>query len=130
MSIFYRLHWSDCPPFSAENAWSASWGSTRSADGSQTECLTCDGTGELDGEPCSDRDCEEGWTDCVAGYSCCASADELIAYLGGRGEPGADDTVVVFEGRQVDTGFDGEPTAVPERVIETLIWPDFVARSS
>ncbi|MFE2850539.1 hypothetical protein ACFXJO_05325 [Streptomyces lavendulae] len=129
MAVFYRLRWSDCPPFGPDNAWSALWGGTRSDDGSRTECLTCDGTGQLDGRPCPDRDCDEGWIDCVAGYSCCASAEELIAYFNSRGEPAADDTVVVFEGRQMGTGFDGEPTAVPERIVETLAWADFVSRS-
>jgi len=129
VSVYYRLHWSDCPPFSADNAWSALWGGTRSEDGSRTECVTCDGTGQLDGDPCPERDCDEGWIDCVAGYSCCASADELIAYFHGRGEPDAGEAVVIFEGRQVSTGFDGEPAVVPERVLETLTWAEFTCRN-
>ncbi|MFD5142694.1 hypothetical protein [Streptomyces sp. NPDC058401] len=51
MTVFYRLHWADCPPFTADNAWSALWGSTRSTDGSRMECFTCDGTGRLDDAP-------------------------------------------------------------------------------
>ncbi|MCX4553186.1 hypothetical protein OG204_35085 [Streptomyces sp. NBC_01387] len=38
----------------------------------------------------------------------------------------ADEPVVVFEGWQAGTGFDGEPTAVPEHVIETLPWTEFL----
>ena len=126
--IFYRVHPSDCPPFHATNAWSALWGSTRSEDGSQVECPACDGTSEDLGEPC--LDCDDGWIDCVPGYSCCDTAQELIDYFTERSEPTADDAVIVFEGRQVDTGFDGEPTAVPHHVIETLTWDQFTARHS
>jgi len=126
MTVFYRLHWADCPPFSADNAWSALWGGTRSKDGSQTQCGACDGAGDYYGEPCTN--CDDGWVDCVPGYSCCDTPQELIDYFTERGEPTADDTVVVFEGRQVDTGPDGEPTALPHRAIETLTWAEFTAR--
>ncbi|MFJ6215081.1 hypothetical protein ACIQGZ_17355 [Streptomyces sp. NPDC092296] len=156
MAVFYRLHWSDCPPLTPDNAWSAPWraGDTRrSPDGSGAWCLSCDGTGK-DWRPCPrcDEDpdhtptCEHcdgqgaidecatcdgtGWEPCVHGYSCTENPEDLLAYFAERhmtsmltGEP-----VVVFEGQQVDTGCDGEPTAIPTRVIETLTWSEFTAR--
>jgi hypothetical protein len=32
------------------------------------------------------------------------------------------DLVVVFEGEQVGTGWDGEPLAVPSGVVEVIAW--------
>ncbi|MEU1908418.1 hypothetical protein [Streptomyces hygroscopicus] len=156
MSVFYRVHPSDAPALTADNAWSAPWGTTRSADGSQYECIVCDGTGEgthdcpkcgggcYIGEffdiPCDRCDgdgfidtcgnCDEGWLDCVRGYSCCATPEALIRYFTDAGRSGCADgeQVVVFEGQQEDWGLEGEPTAVPARVIETLSWEAFVAR--
>ncbi|MFZ3491759.1 hypothetical protein ACODT5_00710 [Streptomyces sp. 5.8] len=125
--VFYRVQWADCPTFNANNAWSAPWGATRSDDGSRTECRTCDGTGRSDNEECPD--CEDGWDDCVRGYSCCDTPAELLGYFSGpRPAPEPTDTVIVFEGRQVGAGFDGEPTAIPGRVMETLTWTAFAAR--
>jgi len=54
----------------------------------------------------------------------------LLTYFTDRSRPtpAADETVVIFDGWQADSGFDDEPTAVPERIIETLTWAEFVAR--
>lgn len=116
---YYRLHWGDCPEFGAANAWSALWGAVRSEDGSRTECRACDGEG------CEDCD-GEGWQDACEGYSCCGSAEELIEYMALHG-PGGEGTVIVFTGRRVGNGFDGEPLVVPAEVVETMTWAQLVA---
>ena len=148
---FYRWHRTDAPAFTATNAWSGLWGSEFSEDGTRTLCPTCDGSGEgwrdcptcrgdMDRMPGCDEcegagvinrceDCHgDGWRDCVRGYSCCASAAELIAYMREHaGEPRDDwGTVLAFEGEQTGTGYDGEPTVVPSRVIAEMAWSEFV----
>ena len=40
-----------------------------------------------------------------------------------------DDKVVVFEGTRVGDGFDGEPLAVPTRIIEEVPWSEFRTRT-
>ncbi|MFF9787130.1 hypothetical protein [Streptomyces nigrescens] len=155
MSVFYRVHPSDAPPLTADNAWSAPWGTTRSTDGSQYECIVCDGTGEgqqdcptcggcaYTGEfhdtPCDRCDgngiidtcgnCDDGWIDCIRGYSCENTPESLIRYFTEASRTGCanGEQVILFEGYQADYGIDGEPTAVPQRIIETLSWEDFVA---
>jgi hypothetical protein len=109
---YYRLHGSDTPEFSAQNAWSALWGEQFSADGSRYKCRTCDGTGTAYGEPCDAR-CDDGWLYADPGYSCCETAADLLDYFDQHGIAADDDPVVVFEGERVGTGFDGEPLAVP-----------------
>lgn len=130
---FYRFHWTDCPEFSADNAWSALWGRERNETGDAVVCLRCDGTGEdlLEaGAECPECD-GTGWEDCLPGYSCYLYPEDLIGYFRdpARGEP-ADDAgrVVVFEGRRVGTGFDGEDRAIPDRVVEEMTWSEFVKR--
>lgn len=152
METFYRWHQADAPAFTAQNAWSGLWGSEFSEDGSRTKCPTCEGTGEGSREcpRCHgdyDRmesckrcegagglnECEhcegEGWHDCAPGYSCCWTAEDLIAYMTTHaGEPHDDcGVVIVFEGEQADTGFDGEPTAVPTKIIKEMTWTEFKA---
>lgn len=120
--MFYRYHWGDCPEFSAENAWSALWGLTRSEDGSRTECPSCDGQG------C--EDCGgEGWVDALRGYSACESAEELLAYFAKRGAPDDAGNVFVFEGVRVGNGFDGEALVVPTTIVRRMSWDAFVNRS-
>lgn len=155
---FYRFHWADCPTFSAENAWSAQWGAQRTPDGMQIVCVACDGTGEgtrdcprcngphndyEDRFSCTRCDgtgdvneclsCEgEGTIDCERGYSCETSPEALVRYFNDLARSGlADDDagkVIIFEGDHYDTGLDGEPTAVPTRILETLTWAEFTAR--
>lgn len=147
METFYRWHRTDAPAFSADNAWSGLWGSEFSEDGSRTKCPTCDGTGDGwrdcpachgnpdDCERCANAgtidECEgcegEGWQDCVRGYSCCWTAQNLADYMTAHAGDLADDwgKVIVFEGEQVDTGFDGEPTAVPETIVKEMTWTEF-----
>ncbi|MGW7350918.1 hypothetical protein [Streptomyces sp. NPDC054784] len=157
MHTFYRVHPNDAPALTADNAWSAPWGVTRNTDGSQYECVPCDGTGDgtrdcptcygvgwlddcmqdrctrCDGERRLD-DCEncdgDGWLDCTRGYSSFEDPDTLIDYFTevARDVCAVDVTVVIFEGRQADFGLDGEPTAVPTRIVETLTWDAFLAR--
>jgi hypothetical protein len=110
--IFYRWQRTDLPEFSADHAYSGIWGyRTYSADGSQAECLSCDGTGEWCGETCPD--CSgEGWEDQDYGYSCCWSAQDLVAYFRQHLLSGADDTpgegeVIVLAGEQTGNGCDG-----------------------
>mgnify|MGYP001567701502 CR=1 FL=1 len=90
---FYRVHWSDCPEFSADNAWSTLWG--------------------------ADRD------DARTGYSCTWDAEDLREYFAEHGEPDDDEIVILFEGRHVGQGFDGEPLAIPTRVVRTMTWAEF-----
>lgn len=123
---FYRIHWADSPEFSAANAWSALWGSTRSDDGTQTECTSCH---EGDREDCSVCD-GTGWEDCLQGYSCCDTAEELIAYMNEHAIMGDDDRVIMFEGTRTGSGFDGEPLAIPTRVIEETTWSEFLTRNT
>lgn len=124
---FYRFHWAGCPEFSAANAFSALWGAERNEDGSKTRCNNCNGKGRLFPY---DPDCDTcdgtAWEDAVEGYSCFDDADELICYFAERGVLDDDDgVVIVFEGRRVGTGFDGEALAVPQTVTETMPWSVF-----
>lgn len=149
MSTFYRIHWTGSAPFSAANAWSSLTGIDRKpGDPSKSECQMCDsGEGEwtecrhceaLGCDECNDEggtttctNCDgTGWEDCIRGYSCYSLPESLVAYFTDRSRPtpSADENVIVFEGWQTDTGFDGEPTAVPERIIETLAWTEFLNR--
>lgn len=151
---FYRLHRDDIP-FTPDRAWSGRWGAEFNEDGSRTMCFTCDGTGigVRDCPTCTsnyadpeDRwacptcggdgvvdgcgDCDgEGWEDCVRGFSCEHSPEALLRYFQRRGMDGAPGArVIVFEGRQTGVGFDGEPCAVPEKILEEMTWGEFVAR--
>jgi hypothetical protein len=112
---FFRMHRSDAPEFTADNAYSAAWGETFTSV-SQYECRSCDGTGEFLGDPCTDCD-GEGVIDADRGYSCCESADELLAYFGQHCPADDADPVVEFDGVRVGTGLDGEPLAVPAEVV-------------
>lgn len=115
MTTFYRLHSNPAAPcFCAEHAYSGLWGGEWSEDGSQARCRECDG-GALLGTIIDDcGSCDgTGWEDAQYGYSCCTSANDLIAYMDEHGNPADTDPVVIFEGEQVGTGFDGEPLAIP-----------------
>ncbi len=123
---FYRVHWADSPTFAAENAWSALWGATRTADGTQTICVACDGTGSgsrpcptcngagFDATSYDHQDCEtcegtgdvagciscegEGAQDCQRGYSCFTDPQSLKDYFisGGRSGVVGDDDKVII----------------------------------
>ncbi len=146
---FYRVHWADCPPLTADNAWSALWGATRTADGTQTQCVPCDGTGKdatdpvcrsCDGERCAICDhtgyssqcqtCDgEGVIDCERGYSCFTDPKSLIAYFTDPGhavEISPDDHVIAFEGTHQGLGFDGEDLAIPTRILQETTWTEFL----
>lgn len=149
MTTFWRFHWADCPEFNTANAWSALWGATRTPDGTQTVCVTCDGTGQsaiaelhraCDGDGCND--CDGGYTtrcitcggegvdDCQRGYSCFIEAASLLDYFTapGRGEPADDDgKVILFEGDYQGNGFDGEDLAVPTTTVKEMTWSEFLA---
>ncbi|WP_289008987.1 hypothetical protein [uncultured Thermomonospora sp.] len=148
METFYRWHQNDIP-FTADRAWSGLWGAEFNEDGSKTMCFACDGTGAgvrdcptctgdwekrwdcptCQGEGIVDgcEDCDgEGWKPCVRGFSCEYTPEALIRYFAEYDEPPGDGRVVVFEGEETGTGFDGEPCAVPERVIEELTWGEFL----
>lgn len=129
MTTFYRLHCNPAAPtFASEHAYSGVWGGEWTADGSQNECRSC-----IPGDRDDCRTCGgTGWEDALPGYSCCWTADDLIAYV--REHVGladnSTDAVVIFEGRQVGTGFDGEPLAVPTGHVEWITWADLVARTA
>lgn len=155
MTTFWRFHWADSPEFGADNAWSALWGTTRTADGTQTLCVACDGTGNgvRDCPSCNgsgyldwDDQCEkcqgvgqidgcesckgEGVDDCQRGYSCFQDPESLLDYFTtpGRGEPADEDgIVVVFEGEYNGPGFDGEDLAIPAKTVEEMTWSAFRA---
>lgn len=113
---YYRLHRSDAPEFSADNAWSAAWGETFSADGTRYECRSCDATGTIDGETC--RDCNgDGWIDTERGYSCTDSASELIEYFDRHCPADDTDPVVEFDGEYAGSGLDGEPLVIPTAIV-------------
>jgi hypothetical protein len=122
---FYRLHSNpDAPCFCAEHAYSGLWGRTWSEDGSQTQCW-------CDGQDADCRDCDgSGWEDAQYGYSACWSATDLVTYMKKHGIVENDDKVIIFDGRQVGTGFDGEPLAVPSRTIEILTWSELLERTN
>jgi len=148
---FYRLHndHNGTRPLTADNAWSAPWGSEFAADGSAYTCIACDGSGQgpeevhesCDGAGCdhcdnglySDcGDCEgEGTIDCERGYSCCEDARSLVAYFAQQHVTVTDGMgqVLVFEGEYSGNGDDGEALAVPARVVETLTWSELVKRA-
>lgn len=128
--VFYRVHDSECAPFSADNAWSSVMGLGRKpGDLSKYEC-ECTVTGDGPAPDCTW--CEgTGWSDCMRGYSCCGDAESLIAYFSGHaGEPLDSETVVIFEGHRCGNDPDGEALAIPERLIETLTWAEFTAREA
>ncbi len=112
---FYRLHRTDAPTFSADNARSAPWGETFNATGDAYECRACDGTGEQYDEPCTD--CDEGWINCDPGYSACHTATDLLAYFDQHCPADDADPVVEFAGQQVGCGLDGEPLVIPTEII-------------
>jgi hypothetical protein len=151
---FYRVHRTNAGllPFSAENAYSSLIDIPRNEDGTKAECQECrsgrtwdpcptcrdDYTSTVDcpacnGEggsgPCTNCD-GTGWEDCLPGYSCFEHPNQLLDYFLDPHHPHLADSepVIVFEGHQVGTGFDYEPTAVPDRVVETLTWSEFRAR--
>lgn len=152
---FYRIHndHNGTPPLTTKNAWSAPWGSDFTEDGSSYTCIACDGTGEqdpeihdaCDGEGCHHcedgmitecGDCDgEGTIDCDRGYSCAWDATGLVEYFAQQHLPLTSDTsnimgtVYVFEGEYTGNGCDGEPLAVPTRIIETITVAELVKRA-
>lgn len=129
---FYRVHDAGTE-FSTKNAWSSQAGVDRVAI-DRYLCLACEGSGtdpneaDEDGSEVPCRDCGgEGSIQCERGYSCCWSAEDLIAYFGYQLGAGSGSTVVIFEGEQSGTGIDGEPLAVPSRVVRTLTWAEFTS---
>lgn len=128
MNVFYRVHWANCPEFSAANAYSTLWASERTGDGSQVVCTQCSGKGkvcEYDEDDCDVCD-GEGVEDCLVGYSACSTPAELIAYFATRAVVADDDRVIVFDGNRVGTGFDGEDLVIPTRVIKAMTWAEFM----
>ncbi|MEV0297030.1 hypothetical protein [Nocardia sp. NPDC050710] len=95
-------------------------------DSEVADCGTCGGTGQVvvDCMLCEGT----GWQDCVRGYSCFADPEQLVSYLRERVGPvgDSDGAVIVFDGYQVDTGFDDEPTVIPETVVARRTWTQFL----
>ncbi len=126
---FYRLHANpDAPAFTADNAWSGLWGGQWSADGARNECTACS---DLDDSRPECAACDgTGWQDAQYGYSCCWTASDLITYMDKHGVVDDSDAVVIFEGEQVGSGFDGEPLAVPTGRIEWTTWGELLQRAA
>lgn len=145
-TTFYRVHVAGRNAvgplaFHADNAFSALWGAEFVAgDPSKAVCQPCQGTGECGfcaGDGCSQcsggtcRTCGgDGAEELARGYSCCWSAEDLIEYFAEHGSPADSDDVVAFEGRRVDTGFDGEPLAIPTGDVRWMTWAEFTAQVS
>lgn len=125
---FYRLHNNaDAPKFSADHAYSGLWGGTFNATGSHSLCRDCDGERQVDGEDC--RTCDAtGWEPAQYGYSACWSAADLRDYVNKHVGSVIDKepVVVIFDGMQVGTGFDGEPLAVPTGNERWITWAELV----
>ena len=142
--IYWRWHQHEAPPFSADNAWSATWGSEFTPDGDRYRppaglydlCEPCqDETGSCghdDEGECEHCECP-GWASCDRGYSCCDSAEELIAYFAARyvtaEEMDRDGVVYAFEGDVHGAGIEGEPLVEPTRVLKTLTWTELVEQA-
>lgn len=133
-STYWRVHWHDCPEFSAENAKSVAW------DGWDAACPICNGEGTIEKlverwtdddeleEVLSDIECSHckgnGVITPQDGYSCCESAKELSKYFRRRLLPtNTDAKIVVFSGEVVDYGIDGEPLVVPDMEAD-IYWLD------
>lgn len=112
---YFRYHRPDAPEFNAENAYSAGWGEIFTSPGTY-ECGACDGIGKWLGERCSDCG-GEGEFEADSGYSCCCSAEALVAYFSRHCSLDADDPIVEFEGEHVGNGGDGEPLVEPTRIV-------------
>ena len=128
--VFYRVH-DMAVPFDAEHAWSYLYG-PRNGEAGRDECVPCNGTGDaIPGcEADDDGDCAnchgDGWLEADRGYSCFADPAEMIEYGEGRMDVRAN-RVIEFEGEQVGLGCDGEPLAVPSRVVRVITWDEFTA---
>jgi hypothetical protein len=148
---YFRIHWAGrdaegVERFAAENAWSSQMGldwTWVDVDGERVpyiECLGCGGTGEgdewgldADGEPSGALPCRscrgERRVACDRGYSCWDDAELLVEAMTYQVRPDACEDVVVFEGRQVGTGLDGEPLVVPTQTIRWMTWAELVAET-
>lgn len=132
--IYWRLHWGDCPEFSAANAWSKPWIATaHPTDPSLHECVSCPY-----GDPAECDRCEDGWADNRLGYSCLDSAEGLRAYFA-EWDSGLDTNdeflasgarVITFTGRYVGRGDTDEMLVIPNAIVETMTWGEFVARAA
>jgi len=133
---FYRVH-DDTYEFSAENAWSSQAGVPLIAP-DRDQCIGCEGVGTDPNEWDEAGDCPAQCGSCGGegsfqrdrGYSCCASPEDLIAYLSGHMGAAPGDTVIIFEGEQVGSCPDGMPLAVPARVVATTTWGEFTKEYS
>jgi len=142
LDLYWRVHWADCPDFSAGTAYSAPWGAERCEDDpSRYRCVACDGAGvdytDLMCGTCRGSGCAgcdgtgvsatcvscagEGSIECDPGYSACTSAEDLRSYFQGR-EPDPGEQVLVFEGELAGYGLEGEPLVIPTQVVARTTW--------
>ena len=128
--VYYRVH-SMSVPFDAEHAWSYMVGPLDGQVGVE-ECHTCWGKGEAEG-PDGFGTCWKCGGECTVeadrGYSCWASAAEMIEYGNDRLDTSTT-RVMEFEGEQVGTGSDDEPLVVPSRVVRVMTWAEFTAENA
>lgn len=130
--VFYRVH-DMAVPFDAGHAWSYLYG-PRNGEAGHDMCVPCNGTG--DAIPGCDADDDgncaschgDGWLEAGRGYSCFASAREMIEYGTGRLELDAT-RVIEFEGDYAGDGCDGEPLVIPSQVIRIMTWGEFAAEN-
>ena len=122
--MFWRLHWSNCPTFSADNAESVGW-----AERAVGFCCVCDGSGLVsdynkDGDLVQ-RTCGRctgsGEPLRLKGYSCFDSLSKLQDYFRNRGLVNAEDGVVIaFDGIYEGLGEDGEDLVTPTKVYKVI----------
>ncbi len=116
--VYFRVHgaWAgfeNLPCFCSKHAVSTSDGMPPGApcpacdgDGDINECIACGGTGKVQPK---------------RGYSCFRTAEELLERFG---DTDTTRDVVIFDGREVGTGVDGEPLVVPDGSVE--VWTSLV----
>lgn len=127
---YYRIHWAQCPPMSADHAWSYLGAGPLAGDLSRYECPACDGNGtDRFSEDGSCGSCGgEGSREADRGYSAVTTPADLLDCARQFGaEPGEGDRVITFEGDLAGWGVDGEPLVIPSRIISQVTWDQFTA---
>jgi hypothetical protein len=127
--VYWRFQRHGLPEFSSGNAYSATWGSDFD-EGDPSRYRNPEwAPGEYEKAPEWQRE-ESGpeYLDADPGYSSVATAEDLRRYIADHAGV-LDDTAgdaIVFTGRHVSTGFDGEPLVQPDAILGRMPWSRFV----